>query len=159
MAAKKKKGGARLEELRRQKKHRETGGTKGGPKSKVPTLLKRQPTLPSVNPKDYPGYRKGKLKAGLKRVGKAIHKGAFEFGTAAVNPVSTITDPLVGRKSPINAKNLGGRVLGRLGLGALVPDSYKHSGGKPPGGKPPEKPSKAKASKTWRDRMNARRKY
>tara|TARA_R110002167_G_scaffold321286_1_gene527169 strand:+ start:254 stop:499 length:246 start_codon:yes stop_codon:yes gene_type:complete len=77
---------------------------------------------------------------------------AFEAGTAFVNPLSTITDPIVGDGSPINANNMGGKVLNKLGAGFLVPDKYK------PKAKPPErKPQKSAPMKTWRDRMNSRR--
>ena len=85
---------------------------------------------------------------------KKLHQGLWETGTAFVNPPSVVTDRLVGSDSPINANKLGGRVVDRLGLGALVPDKYKPKK-KPKYGAgkigPPEKP------KTWRDRMNARK--
>jgi hypothetical protein len=156
-----KKGGSKLSEIarkrREQKKYRETGG--GAPRSSVPPLLKRASSSPSVGPKLGPklppGYKKDRLKSGLKRVGKVVHKGVFDAGTTFVNPLSAITDPLVGKKSSINAKNLGGRVLNKFGLGALVPDAYKPPGKRP--SKPPEKPPKSAPLKTWRDRMNARK--
>ena len=161
------KGSQKLSSLaqrrREQRKDRETGG--GTSRSSVPPLLRRPPKTSSVAPKTGPKFigpinsPGNKLKSGLKRAGKTIHKGLFDAGTTYVNPLSAITDPLVGKKSPINAKNLGGKVLNRFGLGALVPDAYKPPSKRPSKrpSKPPEKPTKSAPMKTWRDRMNSRR--
>ena len=91
-----------------------------------------------------------------KNVAKRVRKLVFDLGTAYVNPLSTITDPIVGKNSPVNAKNLGGRTLAGIPiLKHLVPDEYKPTK-KPKYGAgligPPEKP------KTFRDRMRFRRK-
>ena len=136
---------------------RKSGMSRLKKRSSVPPLLQRpkprkprKPTKPKygdgkIGPPERPGEKFNKLS-------KRLHRLAFEAGTAFVNPLSTITDPIVGDGSPINANNMGGKVLNKLGAGFLVPDKYK------PKAKPPErKPQKSAPMKTWRDRMNSRR--
>ena len=138
MAAKRKKGGQKLEDLRRQKKHRETGG--GAPRSKVPKLLKRPPPPPSIGPKNKNG---SKAKDFGKRAGGII----YDFAETMANPAAPLWNKLVG-DSKWNTKNLTRKVLPGP-LKKIVPQT------KPPSKKPGS--TRATAPKTWRDRMNGRR--
>jgi len=122
---------------------RKKGGSKLTGKSKrssIPPLLKR----PSS----------GKLKKAVKRVSKGLYKGAYGAAEAMANPLAPLSNLVLGEDSKLNTRNLTRRFLPR-GLKKLVPGGVQ-SPSKPEYGAgligPPEKP------KTWRDRMNFRRK-
>ena len=123
-----KKGGAKLKAMAK--------------RPKIPPLLKR-PAPPSIGPKPKPG---GKAKGVIKRAGGLVYDAA----EATANPVAPAWNRLVGPKSKWNTKNMTKRLLPGP-LKKLVPTPR----GKSPA--PERKPQKAKAPKTWRDRMNGRK--
>jgi hypothetical protein len=122
---------------------RKKGGSKLTGKKKqssIPPLLKRPPS--------------GKLKKAAKRVSKGLFKNVYGAAEAMANPLAPVSNLVLGEDSKLNTRNLTRRFL-PPGLKKLVP------GGTQPPSKPkygagligpPEKP------KTWRDRMNLRRK-
>jgi hypothetical protein len=124
-----KKGGAKLKSMRN--------------KPKVPPLLKRPPPPPSIGPKPPPGH---KAKDIIKRAGGL----AYDAAEAFANPAAPGWNRLVGPESKWNTKNMTKRLLPGP-LKKLVPTPR----GKSPA--PERKPQKAKAPKTWRDRMNGRK--
>jgi len=111
-------------------------------KSPEPPPLLKRPRKPST------------AKKTAKRIGKGLYETGYGVLESMANPFSIPSNTAVGKDSPIHTRNLTRRFLPGA-LKKLVPGG-KPSPKKPKYGAgligPPEKP------KTWRDRMNLRRK-